>query len=611
MATNIDFLPEGVFDSFDALFGSVQEQGRLAGCAYVIGKSDIKKGRRVKVITCKRSGKERPRINNEEYRQRNRFTFKCQCPFSVKARERSDGSWTLQHRGPEFSTHNHDPAPIGTFPEHRRLNAAQIQVVQSHYTAGIPASRTVAVLRQDDPQLHLYHRDIYNITAELSRAKREGKAPPEALISRLEAEKAEGKIFFEWRCDSNGHISMLFIADARSVEYLNRHPDVLLLDCTYKTNKFDMPLLDILGVDHHNNSFTVALCFLDQEITENYMEAVQHLKALFEPGIWPSVIATDCEPALISAVSTHFPAIHTKRVLCYWHVSKCVLSNCKALFGTMERWEEYSQFFQKVVFSKTEDEYEDRLEEFKTEFNWNNGNPHVPLAPSLTPDQIQDITTRDLERQALEYTLGQWLTPFKTEIVHAWTDRHFHRGTTTTSRLEGAHSVLKRWIGSSCKDLTRVWEATKLAIEDQINEIKTTNAQKNSSNPIGLSGQFFSQIKGKITHSGLYLLQKQLEHVKRQREHEEAGEISAICIRSFCISMGMPCWHIIKERLAAGQAIVPVDFHPHWHIQRPLPGFEYVPPPPIILDPISRQRRRTAEAERRAHERANNRLRTA
>jgi hypothetical protein len=56
---------------------------------------------------------------------------------------------------------------------------------------------------------------------------------------------------------------MLFVTDARSVEYLNKHPDVLLLDYTYKTNKFDMLLLDILSVDHHSNSFTIALCFLD------------------------------------------------------------------------------------------------------------------------------------------------------------------------------------------------------------------------------------------------------------------------------------------------------------------------------------------------------------
>jgi hypothetical protein len=313
-----------------------------------------------------------------------------------------------------------------------------------------------------------------------------------------------------------------------------------------------MPLLHVLDVDHHGNSFTIPLCFLDQEVTENYAEAVEYLRGLYDPGNWPSVVATDCEPALISAVLTHFPAIQTKHVLCYWHISKCLLTNCKALFGTMERWEEFMQFFQKVVFSKTEDEYEDLLEEFKTEFNWNDGNPHL-ATPNSTPDEIQDLTTKDLERQALEYTLGQWLTPYKHEIVHAWTDRHFHCGTTTTSRLEGAHAVLKRWIGGSSKDLTRVWEATKLAIDDQLNEIRIKSAQKLHSTPAGLSGQFYHQITGKITHTGLYLLQKQLEHVKRQEQHEEEGVISAICTRSFSISMGMPCWHMIKERLAACQ----------------------------------------------------------
>jgi hypothetical protein len=70
---------------------------------------------------------------------------------------------------------------------------------------------------------------------------------------------------------------MLFLADIRSVEHLNQHPNILLLDCTYKTNKFDMPLLYILEVDHYRNSFTIGLCFLDQEIAETYNKAVQHL----------------------------------------------------------------------------------------------------------------------------------------------------------------------------------------------------------------------------------------------------------------------------------------------------------------------------------------------
>jgi len=57
--------------------------------------------------------------------------------------------------------------------------------------------------------------------------------------------------------------------------------------------------------------------------------------------------------------------------------------------------------------------------------------------------------------------------------------------------------------------------------------------------------------------------------------------------------------------------ITPIDFHPHWHIKRPPPGYEYTPPSRIILDPISRSRRRNKEAERRAHVRTNNRLRIA
>jgi hypothetical protein len=78
---------------------------------------------------------------------------------------------------------------------------------------------------------------------------------------------------------------MLFITDTRLVEYLNKHPDVLLLDCTYKTNKFDMLLLNILSINYYSNSFTIALCFLDHKVTENYKKTVQHLRALFQPGI--------------------------------------------------------------------------------------------------------------------------------------------------------------------------------------------------------------------------------------------------------------------------------------------------------------------------------------
>ena len=245
----------------------------------------------------------------------------------------------------------------------------------------------MAVLRRDNPEINLIKRDIYNATAKLSRAKRERKSLAEALINRLETEQSEGKIRFEWRRDIDGYIAMVFVADIRSAVYLNQYLYIILLDCIYKTNKFGMPLLHVLGVDHYGQSFTIALCFLDQEVAENYTEAVQYVRLLYLPGNWPSVIAIDCEQALISIVSTHFPTIRSKHVLCYQYISKCLLTHCKALFGIVERQEEFMQFFQKVMFSKTEDEYEDLLEEFKEEFNQNEGNLYLATL-NLTPNKI-------------------------------------------------------------------------------------------------------------------------------------------------------------------------------------------------------------------------------
>jgi hypothetical protein len=278
------------------------------------------------------------------------------------------------------------------------------------------------------------------------------------------------------------------------------------------------------------------------------------VQSLFNPGIWPSVIATDYEAALITAIDRHFPAIRLKRVLCYWHISKCILTNCKANFGTAERWEEFSKAFRDVVYAKTEDEYNNILSEFKDDFHWNDGNPHIPLL-HVTPSQIQETTNIELERQALVYVLGQWLVPHHQYIVYAWVDQFFYCNTTTTSRLKEAHLVLKRWIRSLSKDLTRVWESIKLAFDDQLNEIYVKKAQQAQGTPSGISGAFYHQILGKISYYGLYMLHKQYMYYRREQQHLEEGRISTICTHSFSFSMGMPCWHIIKERIQQNQGI--------------------------------------------------------
>ena len=56
---------------------------------------------------------------------------------------------------------------------------------------------------------------------------------------------------------------------------------------------------------------------------------------------------------------------------------------------------------------------------------------------------------------------------------------------------------------------------------------------------------------------------------------------------------------------------MPNDFHPFWHLNRRILGYEYTAPPLPVLDPASSSRRRAEVMERRARNLENNRLQVA
>lgn len=49
------------------------------------------------------------------------------------------------------------------------------------------------------------------------------------------------------------------------VEIYRQHPDSLLLDCTYKTNRYNIPLLGLCGVTSNNKNITLDCAFLESE----------------------------------------------------------------------------------------------------------------------------------------------------------------------------------------------------------------------------------------------------------------------------------------------------------------------------------------------------------
>lgn len=70
----------------------------------------------------------------------------------------------------------------------------------------------------------------------------------------------------------------LFWAHPASVDILHAFPSVLIMDCTYKTNRYGLPLLEVVGVTCTNLTFLVVFIYMEAEHEENYTWAMEKLK---------------------------------------------------------------------------------------------------------------------------------------------------------------------------------------------------------------------------------------------------------------------------------------------------------------------------------------------
>jgi MULE transposase domain len=189
------------------------------------------------------------------------------------------------------------------------------------------------------------------------------------LIYELE----QAQYFHEFKTDTIGRITHVFFAHPDSLLLLKSHPDVLLMDCTYKTNRFKIPLLNIVGSTGLNTTFFVAFVFLSQETTPNYEWAMQILKKVFSHPdyTFPSVVVTDREVALITALRLTFP--DSKRLLCQWHVNKNVLSHVSSYFEEGEERDVFMFSWSAVLASTSTNEYRERWAEPIDRYNDNFG----------------------------------------------------------------------------------------------------------------------------------------------------------------------------------------------------------------------------------------------
>ena len=216
-------------------------------------------------------------------------------------------------------SHNHELVEPSAFPHHRRATEDQQTRIKSLHASGVAPRFIVASILEQTPESLITLRDVYN---EIARGRKErlgDLTPIEVLVMELQYDE-------EWAVhyctDGDGHINLLFFAPQEAIELAQASPDVIFIDATYRTNRYNMPLIHFLAVTPIGRTASIAMCFIASESETMYRIAVSQFKDLVMGDARVEVFLTDDDTSLRNALAVFYP--HTPQLLCIWHVNKNV-----------------------------------------------------------------------------------------------------------------------------------------------------------------------------------------------------------------------------------------------------------------------------------------------
>ncbi|XP_028110735.1 uncharacterized protein LOC114309228 [Camellia sinensis] len=262
---------EKIFDNKDELLTLVHDIGRINDFKIIIRMLDYGGGRkRPKIyLTCERSGKYRVCKKLKDGSKdllRQTGMKKCECPFDLRAyKSKTNDEWTLNV---VCKLHNH--LAVKHLQGHsyaRRLSTNEKSLLVNMSKSLERPKEILITLKQRDALNMSTMKTVYNVRNRCRVLQKAGRFQ----MQQLQGELAKHKYIEHHRCEElSMTIIDLFWAHPVSLDLLRTFPRVLIMDCTYKTNRYRLPLLEIVEVTSTHMTSSMAIACLQTKRVDNY-----------------------------------------------------------------------------------------------------------------------------------------------------------------------------------------------------------------------------------------------------------------------------------------------------------------------------------------------------
>nr|XP_043611770.1 protein FAR1-RELATED SEQUENCE 5-like [Erigeron canadensis] len=184
-----------------------------------------------------------------------------------------------------------------------RLTQDEFSLVEELTAMNMPPRDILAIIKERDLSNVSTISTTYNRRTKLRMAEQVGNSPMQVLMALLHS----NNYVYEFSTTSSNELENLFFVHQTSFSIWRAFPHVLIIDAMYKTNYYNLPFVEIVGVTSTNKTFLIAFAFIQNERTTNHTWVLNCLKLTLDCCMHPRVIVTDRELALVNACKEIFP----------------------------------------------------------------------------------------------------------------------------------------------------------------------------------------------------------------------------------------------------------------------------------------------------------------
>ncbi|XP_057426359.1 protein FAR1-RELATED SEQUENCE 5-like [Lotus japonicus] len=362
-------------------------------------------------FVCHKQGHREDRFGGDGVRKREpRRDIRCGCLAHCKVHidESEYGQrWVVKHLD---DGHSHLVVPgkhVGLLAGHRKMCDMDVSQMNNMIGVGISPPQVYASFAGEAGgylNVNFNQRNMYNV---LDKERINQLPDARGAFGYLRTLRStDPDMYWSHKKSEEGKLLNLFWCDGQSRRDYGVFGDVLAFDATYRKNKYSCPLVVLSGVNHHNRTIVFGTAIVSDEKEETYVWLLEKFVDAMKGKALVSVITDGCK-SMRNAIRRVFPDAHHR--LCAWHLLENAGRNVKK--------PKFVEMFKRCMLGDYEVAgFEDRWEKMVIEF------------------EVQDEpwvkeTYEKKEMWASAYMRGQFFGGFR-----------------TTSRVEGLHAQLSRYV---------------------------------------------------------------------------------------------------------------------------------------------------------------------